>query len=64
MKCLCGYEYEDNGYMAWHKKYKVLKGDKAFIIAKNDILVDTELDGLIEHHIYICPKCGTVKVEL
>jgi acetone carboxylase gamma subunit len=60
MKCVCGYEYSDdydeNGE-------QILIGDEEFLISKFELPYNQYEDIKIET-VFICPKCGTLKVDI
>jgi len=57
MKCLCGYDTNDEECQQW-------SGDKEFIRVGNRMIIN---GGLYERDytasFYACPKCGTVRLE-
>lgn len=71
MKCVCGYEYDEE-WNSEERRYVVILGDKPFIrlYTSNDIKVyykrrsDYYSNGEEEVSLYACPKCGTVKVDI
>ena len=65
MKCVCGYEHEKQ----WNKEdrdYETVKGDEEFIESKLELAYETDgrcYKNLRSSTVYICPKCGTLKIE-
>lgn len=64
MKCVCGYEYDYN-FIDGEKV--VITGDKPFI--NSGLWAVFEIDDdyyptVTRETIYICPKCGTLKIEV
>jgi len=60
MECkACGYKYEDKDL------YKNI-GKEEFIMINEPVTIEKDEYGnpIIERQLYICPKCGTVKVDL
>jgi rubredoxin len=62
MECkACGYIYEE-GYND-KDEWTVLQGDKDFIRTDNKIIFNENFDDKIKT-IFICPKCGVLKIKL
>jgi hypothetical protein len=64
MKCICGYEHqsgynEDTGNWEYN-----LIGDKPFIQSELKILYQDHYYDQKIKTIFICPKCGTLKIYL
>ena len=64
MKCTCGYE----SVIKYENFEKIVtKGDEEFMRTKFEISYDSENDyysDLKSSPVYICPKCGTLKIDL
>ena len=62
MKCVCGYEYEyEYDDKTWHRKATV--GDEPFIDIVGTFMKKREDDSVFPVHLYVCPKCRTVRME-
>lgn len=67
MKCVCGYEHEsgidDNG--VWQKN---LIGDESFVVSETELKFNLSIRESVYSNvykkIYVCPKCGTLKIDL
>lgn len=59
MKCVCGYEYEED----WSSGDKqVIKGDEEFIAIDCHVTIRENFqDNKV--HLFACPKCKTVQVD-
>ena len=60
MKCLCGYEY-DFDFIDGEKV--IIKGDEDFLQSKTYVVVETFYQ-ISTKAIFVCPKCGTLRVDL
>lgn len=67
MKCACGYEYEES-YDKEHKCMIPIKGDESFLLSELNITYNyTEgsyYKTLESRTVYICPECGTLKIDI
>lgn len=73
MKCVCGYEYEEDwDYSTKPAKRTIAKGDKPFIRLNlsNQITVTKDNPEIMEPWrtaetvgLHVCPKCGTVRIS-
>jgi len=61
MKCACGYEYIEN--YDEEGVYRVLIGDKDFITTKLTLTYEENKDIYIRI-VCVCPKCGTLKIDI
>jgi hypothetical protein len=62
MKCVCGYKYEEK----WNEEKKCslpIIGDDAFINVDTKCTVRTDGYHQRDVNIYVCPKCGTLKID-
>lgn len=59
MKCVCGYEYNTK----YENGKEILIGDEEFIPSKNSLTYRADKD-LCNKTIFICPKCGTLKIDI
>jgi len=58
-KCVCGYE---SGY-DWENKKDI--GDEKFIVSDSQIVYDRDdYNPKRIKYILICPKCGTLKIDI
>ena len=70
MKCYaCNYEYEEEWIKKDDKGYttKIIKGDVKFIQTDTNIVYEDEgsyYNRIEKKSIIICPKCGTLKVDI
>jgi hypothetical protein len=67
MKCNCGYEYEEGtrqdgtwGILIGHHEFK----KSTLTITYNNEQGEWDCDRLVNKIVYICPKCGTLKIDI
>lgn len=60
MKCICGYEY---GATYNGDGKQILIGDIEFEIAEESIYLKIGT-AYVKKSIFICPKCGTLKIDI
>lgn len=67
MKCVCGYEYD---YIYENESEEAIvgdNGDEPFINSGLYAVFETEYGRISmtkKETVYICPKCGTLKIEV
>jgi hypothetical protein len=66
MKCNCGFENEyitfENGQKGWSSETEFI--NTKLTITINERQGEWDHDRLCIKHVFICPKCGTLKVDL
>ena len=73
MKCVCGYEriekWEDELQERTKNDPDFKNGDKEFHVAQQSVRIKMyeegyTTDGVVDRCFCVCPKCGTVKIDL
>lgn len=65
MKCICGYEHEEE-FDNEDRYYKTINGDDKFKEICGTFLIEDDDYYKLKREvsIYACPKCGTLKIEI
>ncbi len=61
MKCVCNYEYEEE--FTREGNHIVLKGSSPFLKG-TDLVVKEPCNSPKLYAIYVCPMCGTLKINV